>query len=271
MTEYMIKAVREGQTHSSWVNPDVAYESALIAFVSAALDTSSSNAFLEDFRRFIPPITRIGAFSSLSQQLLKLTAPGVPDIYQGTELWNLSLVDPDNRRPVDYALRAAIIDEFLSDAPSAELAEALLANLPSGKIKLFLTARALAHRSVHADLYARGNYEPLETSGPLADHLVAFRRALGDDDAIVVVPRLVGQVIGGADGAPVGEVWRETVVLLDATCRGRRYRNEFTGAVLEPTGNAGPTLAVNDVLQHFPVALLSGSTQRTTTRNHRTG
>jgi (1->4)-alpha-D-glucan 1-alpha-D-glucosylmutase len=265
VTDYMIKAVREAQIRSSWVNPDKTYEAALTAFVAAALDPGPDNGFLDDFRRFIPPVMRIGAFSSLSQQLLKLTAPGVPDIYQGTELWDLSLVDPDNRRPVDFEQRGALLDELLEATPSAELAEALLADLPSGKIKLFLTAKALAHRTTHADLYARGSYEPLETRGPLADRLLAFRRVLGDDDAIVVVPRLVGQLICGAESAPVGEVWRDTVVLLDASCHGRQYRNEFTGTMLEATGgDMQPALAVDELLNQFPGALLSGSAPRPT-------
>jgi (1->4)-alpha-D-glucan 1-alpha-D-glucosylmutase len=258
VTDYMIKAVREAQTHSSWVNPDQAYETALTAFVTAALDPGPDNAFLDDFRRFIQPVMRIGAFSSISQQLLKLTAPGVPDIYQGTELWDLSLVDPDNRRPVDYAQRGTMIDELLGEMPSDELALSLLADLPSGRIKLYLTSRALAHRAAHADLYAQGSYEPLETRGPLADRLIAFRRTLGDDEAIVVVPRLVGPLIGGDSGAPIGEPWRDTVVLLDESLRGKRYRNELTGAELETADDENPALAVAELLRHFPAALLSG-------------
>ena len=136
VTEYMIKAVREAQVHTSWVNPDEAYEAALTNFVSALLDPGPENAFLDDFRSFIPPVMRIGAFSSLAQQLLKLTAPGVPDIYQGTELWDFSLVDPDNRRPVDYERRNALLDELLANPPSPDRAAELLADLPSGRIKL---------------------------------------------------------------------------------------------------------------------------------------
>ena len=261
MLAYMIKAVREAQIHTSWVNPDEAYEAALVSFVSGALEPAPTNAFLDDFRRFTPTVMRIGAFSSLSQQLLKLTAPGVPDIYQGTELWDLSLVDPDNRRPVDYPHRGAMIDELLEQTPDAELVEALLADLSSGRVKLFLTARALAHRSANTNLYAQGSYEPLETRGPLAENLVAFRRTLGDEEMIVVVPRLVSQVIGGAAGAPTGEIWRDTVVLLDDSHRGKRYFNEFTGVVLETRGSdESPMLPVEDVLSTFPVALLSRST-----------
>ncbi len=179
VTDYMIKAVREAQLHSSWMNPGDAYEAALTSFTCGLLDPGPDNAFLDDFRRFVPEVTRIGAFSSLSQQLLKLTAPGVPDMYQGTELWDLSLADPDNRRPVDYKTRASLLQEMLARPPSGELGAELLADLPSGRIKLYLTARTLAHRAKHAELFARGRYEPLETRGAFADSLVAFRRVLG--------------------------------------------------------------------------------------------
>ncbi len=272
VTEYMIKAVREAQVHTSWVNPDEAYEAALTTFVSALLDPGSENAFLDDFRGFIPPVVRIGAFSSLSQHLLKLTAPGVPDIYQGTELWDLSLVDPDNRRPVDYDYRTELLDDMLASPPSPELAAELLADLPSGRIKLYLTARALAHRVAQPDLYARGDYEPLETRGPLAGNLVAFRRTLDDHDAIVVVPRLVGQVMNGSADVPMGEPWRDTVVLLDPSQRGQRYLNEFTGETIESTGSDDELkLEVESILSSFPVALLSRQSTRATRNRNQTG
>ena len=219
--------------------------------------------------RFIPPVMRIGAFSSLSQQLLKLTAPGVPDIYQGTELWDFSLVDPDNRRPVDYERRTALLDEMLANPPSLERAAELLADLPTGRIKLYLTTRALAHRAAHPDLYARGDYEPLETRGPLAANLVAFRRTLDDDESIVVVPRLVGQVMSGSAEAPIGEAWRDTVVLLGPSQRGQRYRNELTGEVVEAIGSDDePVLDVESILRGFPVALLR---RESTRKRNRTG
>jgi (1->4)-alpha-D-glucan 1-alpha-D-glucosylmutase len=261
VTAYMIKAVREAQRHSSWVNPDLAYEAALAGFVSALLASNPDNAFLDDIRRFVPNVARIGAFSSLSQQLLKLTAPGVPDLYQGTELWDLSLVDPDNRRPVDFRRRAALLDEMLAREPSAALAAELLSDLDSGRIKLFLTARALAHRARHAELSTQGSYEPLQTRGPLADNLVAFRRSLGHDDMIVVVPRLIGQVLGGTADAPLGDVWGDTAIVLDASLRGRRYRNEFTDAVMETNGSDA-VIDVAEALNDFPVALLSGISKR---------
>lgn len=263
VTDYMIKAVREAQVHSSWVNSDEAYEAAVTAFVSAALDPGPNNAFLDDVRRFMPTVARIGAFSSLSQQLLKLTAPGMPDIYQGTELWDFSLVDPDNRRPVDYERRIAMLDALLARTPSAELAEELVADLSSGRLKLYLTARALAHRAGHTDLYAQGGYEPLETRGLLADRLVAFRRSLGDDEAIVVVPRLVGPLIDGDAGAPIGDVWRDTAIVLGETAHGMRYRNEFTGIDVDILGDTEPVLTVDQVLRHFPVALLNGKSPDT--------
>ncbi|HET9661648.1 MAG TPA: malto-oligosyltrehalose synthase [Thermomicrobiales bacterium] len=263
VTKYMIKAAREGQTHTSWINPDERYEAALSDFVAALLDPGSDNTFLDDFRGFMPQFMQIGAFSSLSQQLLKLTAPGVPDIYQGTELWDLSLVDPDNRRPVDFEYRDALLDELLVTAPSLELAGELLADLPSGRIKLYLTARALAHRTAHADLYARGDYVSLEVRGPRSGNLVAFRRSWGDQWAIVVVPRLIGELIDRADQAPIGEIWRGTYLVLDESLADERSVNEFTGTRLRPDVHEGErAIAVESLLENFPVALVGNAPKR---------
>ncbi len=259
LTGYMVKAAREAKVHTSWLNPEATYETALTSFVSAALDPKKSQAFLDDVRGFMPAVMRIGAFSSLSQQLLKLTAPGVPDIYQGTELWNLSLVDPDNRRPVDYAQRQHWLDELMGAQPSSAYVTELLQDLPSGRIKLFLTAMALAHRSAHAELYARADYEPLQTRGPLGNNVVAFRRSLGEEVIVVVVPRLVGEVLGDHWDAPIGEVWRGTEVLLDRRTASSRYTNVFTGDEIELVGTGdATTLPVDAALEHFPVALLAG-------------
>jgi (1->4)-alpha-D-glucan 1-alpha-D-glucosylmutase len=261
VTDYMIKAAREAQVHSSWMNPEASYEAALTSFVAALLDPGPENAFLDDFRGFIPAVARIGMFSSLSQQVLKLTAPGVPDIYQGTELWDLSLVDPDNRRPVDYERRSTLLDEMLATSPNRDLASELLADLPTGRIKLYLTARTLAHRAANPELYARGSYEPLQTRGPLANNIIAFRRSLGNDDMIVVAPRLIGQVIGGTANTPVADVWGDTTIVLDEPQRGRHYRNEFTAAIME-TNSAGETvIEVAEALQDFPVAVLGGNSK----------
>ncbi|MCD6034233.1 MAG: malto-oligosyltrehalose synthase, partial [Thermomicrobiales bacterium] len=173
---FMLKAARESQVHTSWVNPDPAYEDALQRFVRAALDTSRPNPFLEDFAALREMVAHAGAINALAQQLLKLTAPGVPDIYQGTELWDQSLVDPDNRRPVDYRQRTRLLRGLQRGRPGRRLAADLLETKADGRIKLYLTSRALACRATFPDLFARGAYIPLAAEGAAADHVVAFAR-----------------------------------------------------------------------------------------------
>ena len=160
---FMLKAARESQVHTTWINPDEAYEEALSRFVRKSLAPGSP--FLEDIASLRDLVAHVGAFNALSQQLLKLTAPGVPDLYQGTELWDQSLVDPDNRRPVDYAAREAHLRSLNSRQPSPELAAELLATKDDGRIKLFITAQALASRLAHQTLYGEGSYLPLDADG----------------------------------------------------------------------------------------------------------
>jgi (1->4)-alpha-D-glucan 1-alpha-D-glucosylmutase len=255
--DYMLKAAREAQTHTSWLSPNVEYEAALTSFVSNALTPGQRNAFLDDVRQFMPAVMRAGAFNALSQQLLKLTAPGVPDVYQGTELWDFSLVDPDNRRPVDFEQRIDALAQLGSGVCRPELLAELLADLPSGKIKLYLTARALAHRAAHPDLFARGTYEPLQTQGPLAENLIAFARVHEDEQLIVVAPRLVRRLLSDSEGAPIGDCWRGVTALLPEEDAGARYCNVLSGETVDAISSGdGPVLEVSDVLGRVPVALL---------------
>ncbi len=179
--EYLTKALREGKRTSSWMNPDEAYEVAVHAFVDCLLDPAGSNAFLADFLPFAWEIAERGVIHSLSQTLLKLTLPGVPDIYQGTEYWDLSLVDPDNRRPVDYAARAARLDHD----PALP---ALLEHWQDGRVKQELIARLLAHRAEHSGLYTDGDYQPLSLEGPAAERFLAFSRTSSAGTLTVIVP-----------------------------------------------------------------------------------
>ncbi|HEX2281208.1 MAG TPA: malto-oligosyltrehalose synthase, partial [Thermomicrobiales bacterium] len=211
---FMLKAARESQVHTSWVNPDPAYEEALQQFVRAALDVSRPNPFLEDFATLREMVAHAGAINALAQQLLKLTSPGVPDIYQGTELWDQSLVDPDNRRPVDYARRARLLRGLERRRLGRRLAADLLAPKADGRVKLYLTSRALACRTAYPDLFARGDYIPLAPEGAAADHVVAFARRDAENEFITVVPRLVVGLVGKEPGDPIGsEVWSDTRLL----------------------------------------------------------
>jgi (1->4)-alpha-D-glucan 1-alpha-D-glucosylmutase len=261
IAEYMHKATKEAKVHTSWVNPDAAYDGAVRRFVERILDTKKRNVFLESFIPFQRRIAFFGRFNGLSQVLLKLTAPGVPDIYQGCELWNLSLVDPDNRRPVDYELRKRWLSELQERAKEADrlpLLNELVAYAANGCIKLFTTWQLLELRRANPNLFAHGDYQPVYASGPQAAHVVAFSRSHGNTHLVAVAPRLIYSLLGGNERPPHGpEVWNETWLALPQFSPGTTLHNLFTNETLtvgEQEGTAG--LAMTDVLAHFPVALL---------------
>jgi (1->4)-alpha-D-glucan 1-alpha-D-glucosylmutase len=217
--------------------------------VRTTLDPREGNVFLADLAAFAAPIARLGLMNSLSQTLLRLTAPGVPDTYQGTELWDLSLVDPDNRRPVDYALRARLLDEIEGTVDVGRLSGAL----DDPKTKLFLLARALRLRRDREALFRDGEYVPLNVRGARADHVVAFARRLGEQCAVTVAPRLYGRLMAGREGPPIGEtVWEDTCVELPQRLATARFENVLDGTSPEP----GTSLPLGGVLASFPVALL---------------
>jgi (1->4)-alpha-D-glucan 1-alpha-D-glucosylmutase len=255
---FMLKAAREAQVHTSWVNPDPAYEDALQQFVRAALDLSRPNPFLEDFASLRQLVTHAGAFNALAQQLLRLTAPGVPDIYQGTELWDQSLVDPDNRRPVDYAQRTRLLRGLQRRRPGRRLAADLLETKADGRVKLYLTTRALACRAAYPDLFARGDYIPLAAEGAAADHVVAFARRDAENEFIVAVPRLVMGLTRKEPVDPIGpEVWSDTRLLLPDAEPGTRYRDVFSGETIKALADDdGAILPIAEVFAAFPFALL---------------
>jgi len=182
---YAIKAAREGKAETSWINPNGAYEGALIAYINRLLDRDASATFLRSFDGFASRMTRIGRLNSISQTTLKFMMPGVPDIYQGTEFWDLSLVDPDNRRPVDYAAR----ESMLKHEPDWSV---LLRDANDGRIKLALMQRLLALRNRLPELFAQGAYVPLTVQGPDADHVIAFRRTRHDQGVTVAIGRHFG-------------------------------------------------------------------------------
>ncbi len=257
LVTYMIKAVREAQLNSSWINPNDAYETALITFVRGILRLGRRNGFPAEFQKIARPIGRAGALTSLSQQLLKLTAPGVPDIYQGTELWDFSLVDPDNRREVDYDLRISLLESFSSRELGVELVRELLENLRIGAVKLYLTTRTLNHRASDPELYAEGDYQPVDAEGPLSAHVVAFRRTLSDREIVVVAPRLWRTLLGKTDQAPLNEIWNGTTIRLPERDAGMEYMDLFTGQTLQTVdAKDGSELNMADILAEFPVALL---------------
>jgi (1->4)-alpha-D-glucan 1-alpha-D-glucosylmutase len=262
MTAYMFKAAREAKVHTSWVNPNEEYESALQSFVNALLDDRRKNRFLEDIRALQRRLAFYGRINSLAQVLLKLTVPGIPDFYQGTELWDLSLVDPDNRRPVDYERRRAMLAELnrrlgQADDLSAPIRE-LLETAQDGRIKLYLIHKVLRFRRSHKDLFSRGSYLPLEVVGEAGEHVCAFARIRGSEAALVVIPRLVVRLTAGIEQWPLGAgIWRDTRLALPLQAAGESYHNPLTGetAYAELEGN-GRVLRLSSILNSFPVALL---------------
>ncbi|HEU5323167.1 MAG TPA: malto-oligosyltrehalose synthase, partial [Methylomirabilota bacterium] len=219
MRAYTLKAVREAKSHTSWVNPDERYEAAVARFVEAVLDPARAGAFLADFTAFQARVAHFGAVNSLAQTLVKIAAPGVPDFYQGAELWDLNLVDPDNRRPVDWARRRRLLAELeaaVGATPDLRaLAHDLTKAMEDGRVKLFLVRQGLAARRRHRTLFEAGDSQPLEARGDLAEHLCAFARHHAREAALAVVPRLLAR--RGGDGLPLGgEYWGATHVEVGA-------------------------------------------------------
>ena len=262
--EYMVKAVREAKVYTRWDRPNPAHEGAVRAFVGSILANTEGNRFLEDFLQFQKKLAHYGALNSLSQVLLKIAAPGVPDFYQGTELWNFSLVDPDNRRPVDFERRALRLNEFLDREREASgalpLLQELLSRWEDGRIKLFLTYKALNFRRRHRDLFLSGSYLPLAVSGGKKEHVLAFAREHNGFWAVAAVPRLMTRLVPPGE-FPVGPTaWGTRGGLLLPDGAPGRWSNALTGeAVHASAANGKKLLPLRGVFHHFPVALLAGS------------
>jgi (1->4)-alpha-D-glucan 1-alpha-D-glucosylmutase len=248
---YMVKAVREGKHQSSWSNSNIAYEAALQRFVHAVLDASRESPFLTEFHAFVESLERLGAITSLCQLVLKLTVPGVPDIYQGGELWDFSLVDPDNRRPVDWDIRRSLLNDVAA-ASAADLAE----RWRDGSEKLFVTRRLLEWRRSHPDLFAEGDYQPLQVEGKKSNHLCAFARHLGNEVLVVAVPRLLW---GLYRGGPTAD-WGAAELALPSE---RTWQDVFTGRRLVRQKR----VPVSDLLADFPVCVLIGETAEANTND----
>jgi (1->4)-alpha-D-glucan 1-alpha-D-glucosylmutase len=253
--EYMLKACREAEVYTSWQRSDVGYEHSLLRFIERLLKDPDS-LFLQEFRPFQRKIQHFGILNSLAQTLLKITSPGVPDLYQGCELWDLSLVDPDNRRPVDYEQRFAYLTEIKISITKnlPELIQTLLQSPQDGRIKLFLIYQALQARRAHAELFQRGGYQKLTVVGSLKPHVVAFARDFGSTQAIVIVPRLLTSLIKEGE-YPLGEqVWHETRIL-QPPGSSMQWQDMISGQQFQ----GEDALWVKEILNQFPVALLIGT------------
>jgi (1->4)-alpha-D-glucan 1-alpha-D-glucosylmutase len=258
---YMIKAAREAKVHTRWIAPDLDHEEALLAFVGAVLEPQTENGFLKDFRSFQETVAWFGALNSISQVVLKVVSPGIPDFYQGSEIWDFSLVDPDNRRPVDYDRRRALLKELqhLEAKSPATLWPRLLYRWRDGAVKLFVTAKALKCRREHTALFREGEYLPLMSRGARRRHLIACARRRGGSWVVAVVPRLISQLTGVGQ-PPLGPVvWGKERLPLPPGAP-EVWQDVFTGEALSGSGGgADPALPLAGVFRHLPVALLTGT------------
>jgi (1->4)-alpha-D-glucan 1-alpha-D-glucosylmutase len=257
--QYMTKAVHEAKVNLSWINDDPAYVEAVQSFIEKALSSENAgqaNSFLEQIEVCLPPINFFGAINSLAQRVLMIASPGNPDIYQGTELWDFSLVDPDNRRPVDYELRQRMLTELDHRAESSNLPELcaeLLHHYQDGRIKMWVTVQALRARRDRGDLFHLGEYRPLPAAGQKQRHVVAFAREHNNQVAIAAVPRLSYTLAAGAIRAPLGDLWQTTE--LPVPPRAPEFlENVFTGEKIKVSANR--SLSCHELFAHFPVALL---------------
>jgi (1->4)-alpha-D-glucan 1-alpha-D-glucosylmutase len=252
---YIVKAVREAKVHTAWLKPDTEYENAYISFAEKILARSKSNAFLKEFIPFCKRVSHYGMLNSLSQTLIKIISPGVPDFYQGSELWDLSLVDPDNRRPVDFEKRRAMLAciREQDDADIGRLVQDLLSTREDGKIKLFLIYRSLKAKKGNRQIFRSGVYLPLESAGRLRNHVIAFAWRYEHQWALIIAPRFLSHLVQEGE-FPLGrQVWRDTQVKMPKGAPAA-WRNVITSEVL----SAGKALSVGDILLSFPVAFLIG-------------
>jgi (1->4)-alpha-D-glucan 1-alpha-D-glucosylmutase len=246
---YMNKALHEAKVNTSWINPNTEYDAAVGEFVARILDPQAAGEFLADFEQFQKGIGRAGLVNGLAQTLVKVTAPGVPDTYQGTELWDFSLVDPDNRRPVDYERRATLLAALdrRAEADRTGLAKDLADQPEDGRIKLYVASRALRLRRDLPAPFA-GDYVPLEVGGRRAGHVFCFVRSGGGDAVMVLVPRRIASLFGGRE-------WEDTVLHLPSGLAVARWTDLHTGEDHLPVNS---TLPVAPIFGQFPVGLLVG-------------
>lgn len=248
--DYILKAVREAKVHTAWLRPDEEYEQAFFSFIERIFAAKESD-FWQQFRPFQKQIAEYGIYNSLAQVLIKNTAPGVPDLYQGAELWELSLVDPDNRRPVDYQQRISFLEDIQAKTKQdiLQLVKELIATKETGKIKLFLTHQLLKARKNYSEIFLNGNYQPIEITGKHRNHIIAFARNYEDQILVAIAPRFLTEIIQPGH-LPLGrEIWQDTSLKLAH----KNWHNLIDNQTI-----VGKNLTVGKILENFPVALLIG-------------
>jgi len=262
---YMIKSVKEAKRHSSWINPNEVYEQAVAAFVERVLTGTGGERFLPAFLPFQQRVARCGLVNALAQVVLKIAAPGVPDFYQGSELWDFNLVDPDNRRPVDFLRREQMLDSVDAvlklDADQRRGAIARLADTwPSGAVKLLVTAAALRLRGRMTDVFLEGAYAPMEVESAAAGQAVAFARLTPDHAVVAIAPHLSSGLVSEERPLPLGDIWRTSRVLLPPDLAHVTFTDAITGAVVKPVTTASDSwIFVGQAFDLLPVALLTAA------------
>jgi len=259
LQQYMTKALSEAKVNLSWVSPNEKYVAAVHAFLAGILmpdEEGQERRFFAALQLFLPMLKVFGAVNSLVQAVLKIASPGVPDFYQGSEMWDLSLVDPDNRRPVDYALRAEALTAMLRQA-EAEGAMAVCrdvrAALDDGRIKLWTTHRALETRAELPEAFRRGEYVPLAAGEGYAQHVIAFLRKHGNDCVLVAVPRFACTLMHNRPELPLDKAWGRGELMAEGHA-GRRFVNVYTGEdVVVPDDGR---ILLSRLFANFPVAML---------------
>jgi (1->4)-alpha-D-glucan 1-alpha-D-glucosylmutase len=251
MKTYILKAVREAKVHTAWLKPDAEYENAYLSFLDEIL--TPKDPFLESFIPFLKKVAHFGIFNSLSQALIKMTSPGVPDFYRGSELWDLNLVDPDNRRPVDFAKRGAYLTEIKRRIKTdiLNLIRELLSTREDGRIKLFLIHRVLTARRERSHLFREGVYLPIEPAGLYKEHIIAYARHKENEWAVTVAPRFLTALVAEGED-PLGEErWKDTRLVLPEKAP-ERWVDAVTGNEIK----GWKDLVVGEILKFFPAALL---------------
>ena len=258
LQDYMIKATREAMVHTKWTVPNEKHEKAITDFIASIMKQSEESEFLADFLAFQKKIAFYGALNGLAQALIKITFPGVPDFYQGAELWDLRLVDPDNRGPVDFSKRIDMLDQLCGDATASPAPlDQILKNWEDGRIKMFMVCKALGFRMANPVLFGHGDYVDLHCAGNRKENVFAFARRSRNHWALIAVPRLSTKLVH-AGQPPLGkEVWGTSSLALPRNAPDG-WTDVFTGEnLISRESNGESSLYLRDVFQDFPVALLS--------------
>jgi (1->4)-alpha-D-glucan 1-alpha-D-glucosylmutase len=261
LQSYAVKATREAMVHTRWTRPNMAHEEGVTAFIASILDPSSNATFLEDFLSFQKEIAVYGMLNSLSQTLLKIASPGIPDFYQGSELWDFRLVDPDNRGPIDFRSRIGLLQRLKQhdQTKSIDFAQELFANWRDARIKLYLIRNALIFRRTFCQLFSNGDFRRIEAIGDRSANVIAFLRHYGSDWALVIAPKWLAGPHVGIEPDGQERFWKNAFIALPADAP-PSWENVFTGEQLQSDiRGSQKSLLIRNLLRNFPVALLSSS------------